>query len=393
MSARELSVRAGLAASGVLGFATVAGAGDPNNLMFPLTEGTWTLVDFFGDGPTGSGPATGPDQANDDDSASVPAFGFNFNLYGTNHGGGYVNNNGNISFGAPFSTFTSTGFPVNGFPMVAPFWADVDTGNVNNQIGHVWQRLYDSNGDSFNDTFVVTWDNVGWYNEQGTERNTFQVAISTGQNPRMGNNTVCFSYDDMQWTTGQASGGGPFGGTAATVGANAGDNVNFFQIGRFDQAGNAYDGPGGLNDGVDFLDGIDICFSPSQLNNQAPFAVGLPAGNKYFVDVFGPDLNSFFNVIGPELLDGVTITGVVDFNGAQADGLLLGTANGDPATVSLFWDPAAALNGNMYDIRIDFEDSFGATGSQFLQICIVPAPGSAALLALASIGALRRRRA
>ena len=42
-----------------------------------------------------------------------------------------------------------------------------------------------------------------------------------------------------------------FGGTPATVGANQGNGTDFFLVGRFDQAGNAYDGPGGANDGVD----------------------------------------------------------------------------------------------------------------------------------------------
>ena len=41
-----------------------------------------------------------------------------------------VNNNGVISFSAAVSQFNSQSFPVaNGKPMIAPFWADVDTRN------------------------------------------------------------------------------------------------------------------------------------------------------------------------------------------------------------------------------------------------------------------------
>jgi hypothetical protein len=71
--------------------------GNAMNLLFPL-DGTYVLVDFFGDGASGNRPATGPDQANDDDSATVP-LPFSFNLYGDLFTTAYVNNNGNISFG------------------------------------------------------------------------------------------------------------------------------------------------------------------------------------------------------------------------------------------------------------------------------------------------------
>ena len=36
--------------------------------------------------------------------------------------------------------------------MVAPFWSDVDTGNVNNPIGDVFMRLFDGDGDGNDDT-------------------------------------------------------------------------------------------------------------------------------------------------------------------------------------------------------------------------------------------------
>ncbi|MBL8880779.1 MAG: hypothetical protein JNG88_16820, partial [Phycisphaerales bacterium] len=198
-------------------------SGDPDNLFYPLNQGTWTLVPFFGDGATGAGPAQGPagtedGEANDDDSAFFN-FSFLFVLYGDTYGSCYINNNGNISFGQRFSTFTSQPFPIDGFPMVAPFWADVDT-RTNN--GAVWYRQLDSNNDGLNDTLVVTWENVGYYFQEGELRNTFQVAISNGTNPQMGlGYNVLFSYDNMCWTTGDASGGtNGFGGTASTVGAN-----------------------------------------------------------------------------------------------------------------------------------------------------------------------------
>ena len=38
-----------------------------------------------------------------------------------------MNNNGNVSFQTPYSTYSAQGFPNASFKMVAPFWADVDT--------------------------------------------------------------------------------------------------------------------------------------------------------------------------------------------------------------------------------------------------------------------------
>ena len=77
-----------------------------------------------------------------------------------------------------------------------------------------------------------------------------------------GGNNVAFSYADMQWTTGSASGGvDGFAGSPATVGVNLGDGVSYVQFGLFDQPGGAYDGGAGNNDGVDWLDSRVLVFN------------------------------------------------------------------------------------------------------------------------------------
>src|SRR6185369_12832017 len=85
---------------------------------------------------------------------------------------------------------------------------------------------------------------------------TFQLIITDGTDPLLpGGNNVSFCYQDMQWTTGDASNGTMgFGGVPATVGANRGNNTDYAQIGRFDQVGTNYDGGFGLNDGISWLD-------------------------------------------------------------------------------------------------------------------------------------------
>lgn len=184
---------------------------------------------------------------NDDQYTSQIALPFTFDFYGTELNSFFINNNGNISFYGGYGTYTPYSFPINSFPMLAPFWSDVDTRPIGS--GLVYYRIEPHR-------VVVTWDNVGYYNNQADKKNTFQVVFTDGTDPLIGlGNNVAFSYADMQWTTGSASGGtGGFGGTPATVGINKGDGQFFALIGRFDHAGSDYDGPGGSNDGISYLD-------------------------------------------------------------------------------------------------------------------------------------------
>ncbi len=195
-----------------------------------------------------------PVPRNDDGSLFIANLGFTFSFCGTSYTDVYVNTNGNLSFGQAVGQFSPNGFPFN-IPMVAPFWADVDTRNVTCE--QIWYQL-------FPNYLIVTWENVGWYNQQCSPLNTFQVIISDGTAPIIGiGNNVQFRYGDMEWTTGEASGGGPFGGFAATVGYNSGDNTNFEQIGRFNQDNSNYDGPLGADDGVHYLDFRCFAFDAS----------------------------------------------------------------------------------------------------------------------------------
>jgi hypothetical protein len=94
---------------------------------------------------------------------------------------------------------------------------------------------------------------VGYYSQQADKKNDFQLIITDGNDILLpeGYNTG-FTYGDMQWTTGSASGGtNGFGGTPATAGVNMGDGVNYAAIGRFNAPGYAYDGGAGSSDVAD----------------------------------------------------------------------------------------------------------------------------------------------
>lgn len=223
---------------------------------------------------------------NGDDGSHGPInLPFAFQLYGTFYNQVYININGNLSFGQPYGTFTAQGFPVNNFPMVAPFWADVDLrgpGAGNNIVRYKVTPT----------ALYVNWINVGYYPMQVDKRNTFQVIITNGTDPIAPNGAnVSFCYQDMQWTTGSAScagattctyggvtyacGGGAgvgpgFCGAPANVGANRGNGINYMQFGRFDHPGTDYDGPYGGNDGVSWLDDKHFLFNTVQTSANVP---------------------------------------------------------------------------------------------------------------------------
>jgi hypothetical protein len=243
------------------------------NLCIPL-DGTFSIVSFN----DGSVDPTDPCQRNDDASTLAIDLPFTFNLYGTSYSQVFINSNGNLSFDTSYDEFTSTGFPMAGIPMVAALWADVDTRN--DSTGVVWYKLETHR-------LTVIWDHVGYYWQHADLRNTFELILSDGTDPVLGiGNNVGFCYDDMQWTTGDVSGGSAgFGGTPATAGVNKGDGVNYIQLGRFGVAGGAYDGPGGATDGVDWLDRRHVFLSVStgSGDNVAPVEIGFPPDAAWWV--------------------------------------------------------------------------------------------------------------
>lgn len=174
------------------------------------------------------------------DLSSIFPSGINF--FGTTWTGLYVNNNGNVTFGSGLYSFTPTaigGSSTN--PIIAPFWADVDTrsnsyssdissgyvtptsGGTSMGSNLVW---YDIN--TTTNTFTVTWDDVGYYSINTDKLNAFQLQlVSTGN----GNFDIVYRYEDINWVTGDASGGSEgLGGTVARAGFSAGDGSNYYEF-------------------------------------------------------------------------------------------------------------------------------------------------------------------
>ncbi|XP_062996680.1 IgGFc-binding protein-like [Elgaria multicarinata webbii] len=181
-------------------------------------------------------------KADDGASPQIP-ISEHFLFYAKRYQSLYVNNNGVVSFGKPVSQFTPDPFPlIDGRAFVAPFWADVDnriTGEVyyrQSQDGRLLQRVTDDINTYFPNerftatwAFVATWDHVAFYGSLSSKVNTFQAVLTSNGELSF----VMLNYQDIQWISGQASGGDVYTGlegTPAQAGFNNGDASNYFNI-------------------------------------------------------------------------------------------------------------------------------------------------------------------
>ncbi len=111
----------------------------------------------------------------DDGSSSAiditAVFSGGLNLFGAVYRQIYINNNGNVTFTSPLSGYTPSSIGAGySSPIIAPFWADVDTrGGATTPTGgnaagsdRVWYNL-----DLTNHVLTITWDDVGRFHDQG----------------------------------------------------------------------------------------------------------------------------------------------------------------------------------------------------------------------------------
>jgi len=180
--------------------------------------------------------------ANDDGSTGRINIGFDINFYGQNFSQLYVNNNGNVTFNAAMSTFTPFSLLSTQTPMLAPFFADVDTRNAASGLTQYGQATVDGHK-----TFGVNWINVGYYATQADKTNSFQLIVTDRSDTGAGNFDFQFNYDKVLWETGSASSGtNGFGGSSARAGWSNG-TTNSFEL-----AGSAVNGAL-LNSGANAL--------------------------------------------------------------------------------------------------------------------------------------------
>lgn len=182
---------------------------------------------------------------NDDNSTDAVPLPFAPNFRGGTYSSTYISNNGYILFGGPSSTYTP--YPLDdtvAAPIIAPFFADVDTRNPGSAI-----VTYGSSPD--HKTFCVNWVGVGYYNQHIDKINSFQLLLTDRSDTGTGNFDITFNYGNLTWETGDASGGtGGIGGISARAGYAAATNAtnDSYELPSSGQSGQLLDGePHALN--------------------------------------------------------------------------------------------------------------------------------------------------
>jgi hypothetical protein len=162
--------------------------------------------------------------ANDDGSTPEIGLPFSLNFFGVNYSSLWVNNNGNLTFDADMWDYTPWNIVTTGRPIIAPFFGDVDT-RAYSGLTHYGNITYQGRP-----AFCATWADVdygvNYYYAPGhnDRRNQFQAIIVNRDDRGEGDFDIVFNFDQIQWETGDASGGvGGLGGNSARVGYSNGN--------------------------------------------------------------------------------------------------------------------------------------------------------------------------
>jgi hypothetical protein len=190
----------------------------PTNSLYTNVFGT-LMVTTGGGNAANVGNASG---RNDDGFRGPISFGYTLtNFFGHDYTQFFLNNNGNITFNAGLAAYTPQGPQGATQPVIAPYFADVDTRGA--ASGLVYYNT------SIPNETIITWDHVGYFGAHDDKLDTFQLVV---RGPDFvipaGEGQIGFFWNTMQWETGDASGGsGGFGGTPAAVGFGDGQSNGF----------------------------------------------------------------------------------------------------------------------------------------------------------------------
>lgn len=106
--------------------------------------------------------------------------------------------------------------------------AELGDSNYNTEGNSTGSNLVWYDLDTDTQTITVTWDDVGYYNYHIDKTNAFQLQLHNTGN---GDVDISFIYEDINWTTGDASDGvNGLGGIVARAGYSAGDGEHYFEL-------------------------------------------------------------------------------------------------------------------------------------------------------------------
>ena len=152
---------------------------------------------------------------NDDGSSAEVPLPFAVNFFGTTFNSLFVNNNGNVTFVQALSEFTPTGLNSDngGIPIIAAYWADVDTRGAtegSEEAPTIPSAVVSYGVDTVNGhpAFGVDYENTGYYDTHTDKLNSFQlILIDRSDTGIAGAFDIEFDYDKVQWEAGDASNG------------------------------------------------------------------------------------------------------------------------------------------------------------------------------------------
>ena len=158
--------------------------------------------------------------ANDDESTGPVGLPFTINYFGRRYTQTFVNNNGNITFNEPLGDFTPFPLTTTNTPIIAPFFADVDTTRTGSGLVQYGNTTVNSRT-----AFCVNWVNVGYYVSDPLDPanpdlfNSFQLILIDRSDTGPGNFDMEFNYNRIVWETGDADDGTKGqGGSSARAG-------------------------------------------------------------------------------------------------------------------------------------------------------------------------------
>jgi len=302
---------------------------------------------------------------NDDNSVGPVALGFTLDFFNVSSNTVFVNNNGNLTFTSANGTFTPGAISGASQPIIAPFWADVDTG-----VGNV--VTYGTTTFGEHAAFCATWPGVGFYSQHTDKLNTFQVILVDRSDVAPGDFDIVFNYQQIQWEEGDFSGGqdglSPPGGHPARAGYSDGGT-------------NSLEFPGsGVNGG--FLDSNPTTGLAHASNDGVPgqfsYQVrnGTPTGD-------APTITSDNGTTFTEGTAGsftVTTTGnptpAVGISGDFPPGVGFQNNGGGTATIS--GTPGSGTAGD-WPVTLSASNGVEPDASQGFTLTVAPAGGSATL--------------
>lgn len=196
-----------------------------NNTLATIGGPVTFLAENLGDPVFRAGFNANNLPANDDLSTALVPIGFAVNFLGLNATDLFVNNNGNLTFNSDLFTFTPDPIITNGLPIIAPFWADVDT-----RAGNI--VTFGNGTVNGQQAFAANWDNVRFFDAtdpaNAATTNRFQVVLIDRSDINPGDFDIEFNYTDINWESGTASLGDTsgLGGDSARVGLSNGSTFS-----------------------------------------------------------------------------------------------------------------------------------------------------------------------